>query len=191
MHSAPAASVADDYKVPTITVPYAWHKPTLDGIVHDDEWQDAVSFSALQTTNHAVSPRQTRFWMMWDADNIYLAMRSPLRPGERLIQALRQTDKDVNVVFDDSYEIWLDVGSHSPDGQPVFFQYLSNFAGARLRRHAGTGGGQLAHRLDGALEPGKPPVRRRAVLGNGNGDPALAPCTATSRSPTASRSPPC
>jgi hypothetical protein len=132
-HTAGAApaSVAADYKVPTITVPYAWHKPTLDGVVHDDEWQDAVSFSALQTTEHTVSTRQTRFWMMWDADYLYIAMRSPLRPGERLIQALREQDKDVNSIFDDSYEIWLDAGTTSPDGQPVFFQYLSNFAGAR------------------------------------------------------------
>ena len=128
---ATAAGVADDYKVPTLVIPYAWHTPTLDGVVRDDEWREALSVNALQTTDHAVSPRQTRFWLMWDADYLYIAMRSPLRPGERVIQALRERDKDVNVVFDDSYEIWLDVGTHSPDGQPVFFQYLSNFAGAR------------------------------------------------------------
>ena len=34
-------------------------------------------------------------------------------------------------MFDDSYEIWIDVGSKSPDGQPVFFQYLANFDGGR------------------------------------------------------------
>jgi len=125
------AAVTDGYKVPTIAIPYAWQKPKLDGIVDDKAWQSAASINALQTTDHAVSVRPTRFWMMWDEDNIYVAMRSPLRPGERLIQALRQTDKDVNVVFDDSYEFWLDVGSTSPDGQPVFFQYLSNFASGR------------------------------------------------------------
>ena len=32
-------------------------------------------------------------------------------------------------MFDDSYEIWIDVGSKSPDGQPVFFQYLANYDG--------------------------------------------------------------
>src|SRR4051812_17465475 len=101
------------------------------GTIHDTEWQGATSMNALQTTTKAVSARQARFWLMWDEDNLYLAMRSPLRPGERLIQALRERDHDVNVVFDDSYEIWLDVGTHSADGQPVFFQYLANFAGAR------------------------------------------------------------
>ena len=69
--------------------------------------------------------------MMWDEDNLYVAMRSPLRPGERIVQNLRNTSHDINVVFDDSYEIFVDVGSQSPDGQPVFFQYLANFAGAR------------------------------------------------------------
>ena len=41
------------------------------------------------------------------------------------------TDTDVNVVFDDSYELWFDLDTKSPDGQPVYFQYLANFAGAR------------------------------------------------------------
>ena len=124
-------TVREGYTSPQLTVPYAWKKPTLDGIVNDQEWQGALSLNALQTPNKAVSARQTRFWMSWDEDNLYVAMRSPLRAGERLIQALRQRDRDINVVFDDSYEFWLDLGTHSPDGQPVFFQFLSNFAGAR------------------------------------------------------------
>ncbi len=124
-------SVQDGYQVPTVVIPYAWKKPIIDGTVHDAEWQNAVSLSALQTTSKSISPRQTRFWLMWDADNLYVAMRSPLRPGERLVQALRERDHDVNVVFDDAYEVWLNLGTHSPDGEPVFFQYLSNFAGTR------------------------------------------------------------
>jgi hypothetical protein len=129
--STRAQSVQDGYKAPSITIPYAWTKPTLDGVIRDAEWQGAVSLDALQTTSKAVSARQTRFWLEWDEDNLYVAMRSPLRPGERPLQALRDLTHDVNAVFDDSYEIWLDIGSHSADGQPVFFQYLGNFAGAR------------------------------------------------------------
>ncbi len=129
--AAPAASVSEGYKVPTVTVPYAYAKPTLDGAIDDAEWQGAESTNALQTTRREVSPRQTRFWMMWDEDHLYVAMRSPLREGERVIQRFRDTNKDINVVFDDSYEVWLDVGTVSPDGQPVFFQYLANYAGGR------------------------------------------------------------
>ncbi len=128
----PAQTVKTGYKRPTVTAPYAYQKPVIDGVVNDAEWQSAESVNALQTTNKQVSPRQTRFWMMWDEDNLYVAMRSPLREGERLVQNLRDASRDINVVFDDSYEVFVDVGSKSPDGQPVFFQYLANFPGARF-----------------------------------------------------------
>ncbi|MCY2991134.1 MAG: DUF6067 family protein, partial [Planctomycetota bacterium] len=123
--------VTAGYKKPTVTASYASQKPQIDGVIDEAEWQGAESVNALQTTGKQVSARQTRFWMMWDEDNLYVAMRSPLRPGERIVQNLRDTSHDINVVFDDSYELFVDVGSQSPDGQPVFFQYLANFAGGR------------------------------------------------------------
>ncbi len=130
---AAGPSVADGYKSPTVVVPYAHTKPTIDGTIHDEEWQGAVSFRALQTTSHAVSLRQTRFWFTWDEDTLYVAMRSPLRPGERVQQSLRRRVRDINVVFDDSYEIWLDVGGKDPGtGLISFVQFLCNYAGARL-----------------------------------------------------------
>ena len=128
---AAAQSVTDNYQSPTFTLPYAQQKPNIDGAIDDAEWRGALSINALQTTQKTLSPRPTRFWLSWDENNIYVAMRSPLRAGERLIQALRRRDKDYNVVFDDSYEIYVDADTRSPDGQPVFFQFLSNFAGAR------------------------------------------------------------
>lgn len=133
LNASPAAAenVREGYQTPAFTIPYAMKKPVMDGVVDDAEWEGAFSIDALQTTTRMVSPRQTRFWVTWDEDNLYIAMRSPLRPGERLMQANRVKDKDVNVAFDDSYEIWVDAGSRSPDGQPVFFQFLCNFAGAR------------------------------------------------------------
>jgi len=130
-HAEQHKSVKEGYKTPTVTAPYAHQKPKLDGVIEDAEWQGAESVNALQTTKKQVSPRQTRFWMSWDEDQLYMAMRSPLRPGERIVQNIRDVTRDINVVFDDSYEIWVDVGSNSPDGQPVFFQYLANFAAAR------------------------------------------------------------
>ena len=126
-----AVSVAADYQSPTFTLPYAYQKPNLDGVINPDEWRGAVSIDALQTVQREISLRPTRFWLMWDEDHLYVAMRSPLRQGERIVQAERRMDKDYNVVFDDSYEIYLDAQTHSPDGQPVFFQFLSNFSGAR------------------------------------------------------------
>ena len=129
--SSRAAGVQDGYTGATFVVPYATHKPIIDGRI-GAEWNDALCITGLQTTDKKVSPRQTQFWMMWDEDNIYIAMRSPLRPGERLMQAYRDTTTDVSkVVFDDAYEVWIDAGTLSPDGEPAYFQYLGNYAGAR------------------------------------------------------------
>jgi hypothetical protein len=128
---AKAPGVAEDYKTPSLIVPYAVTKPVIDGVVNDEEWQGAVSVNALQSVGKQVSTRQTRFWIAWDEDNLYVAMRSPLRQGERPIQALRDRNTDINVVFDDAYELFFDVGTRSKDGQPCFFQFLANFDGTR------------------------------------------------------------
>ena len=132
LFSAAAASVHDSYKTPLFTIPFTTHPPTIDGTIDDAEWQSAFSAAALQTTEGAVSTRQARIWMMWDADHLYLAMRSPILQGQKIVRAFRQRGRDNSkIVFDDSYEIWLNAGTHSPDGEPVFFQYLGNYAGAK------------------------------------------------------------
>jgi hypothetical protein len=126
------ADVTAGYSSPSFIVPYATHHPSVNGPFRESDWSDALSFSCLQTASHAVSVRQTRFWMMWDKDYLYIAMRSPIRPGERLLEAHRHTIRDDDqAVFDDAFEIFIDAGTHSLDGQPVFFQYLGNVAGAR------------------------------------------------------------
>jgi hypothetical protein len=126
------AGVRGDYKSPLFAVPYTANPPTINGVIDDSQWQNALSINALQTTEGAVSTRQTRFWLMWDEDHLYLAMRSPLRPGERVIQTNRQVGRDNSkTVFDDSYEIWLNANTTSPGGEQVFFQYLGNAAGSK------------------------------------------------------------
>jgi len=134
---APALVSAADapYRHPTMVIPYALEKPVIDGVVDEAEWQGAASFNALQTTNKQINARQTRFWIMWDEENFYVAMRSPLRPGERPIQQHRGSEPGVNldVIFDDSYEIWISVGATDTlTGQPdCSTQFLANFAGGK------------------------------------------------------------
>jgi hypothetical protein len=115
--------------------PVCREKPVIDGKVDDAEWQGAFSQRALQTVQRTISARQARFWMMWDEENLYIAMRDPLRPGERPIQQhrSRQTGTDLDVIFDDCYEIWVSVDATDPlTGQPnCFTQFIGNFAGGR------------------------------------------------------------
>src|ERR1700733_10006233 len=112
-----SATVREGYKAPLFTLPYVATPPKIDGVVNDAEWEHALSVNALQTTEGQVSTRQTRVWMCWDEDHLYIAMRSPLRPGERVLQANRHVGRDNSkTVFDDSYEIWLNANTLSPSG---------------------------------------------------------------------------
>jgi len=127
-----ALAAEDEYKHPVVAIPYAHAKPTIDGVVKDEEWQGAMSHQALQTVGRKISTRQARFWMMWDEENFYVAMRSPLRKGERPIQQHRERGRDVDAIFDDCYEIWVSVGATDAlTGQlNCTTHFLSNFSGA-------------------------------------------------------------
>lgn len=126
-----AAGFAADYRTPVVQAPYAEEKPVIDGKLDDALWQKCLYLNALRSKDRMMSYRGTAFWIAWDEDSIYVAMRSPLRPGEKPIRKFRDTERDINVVFDDAFEVFLGANSTSPDGQPVFFQYLGNFDGAR------------------------------------------------------------
>jgi cytochrome c-type biogenesis protein CcmE len=120
------------YQHPTLAIPYAWQKPTMDGVINDAEWQGAFSQRALRSLKGQIATRQTRFWMMWDEENIYIAMRSPLRKGERPIQQHRDPSSDSEQIFDDSYEIWLSADQvDTLTGQlDCSAKFLSNVSGA-------------------------------------------------------------
>ena len=164
----PGPGVRDSYKVPTLSVPYAWSKPVVDGVVDDAEWQGALSVNALQTTNGKVSARQTRWWMLWDEDGLYIAMRSPLREGERVMQANRGVRENGEVIFDDSYEIWLDMGTIDPNtGLVAFYQFLSNFAGSYLDVVQQPSVGNSSTAWTSGWQPKKPYDSRRQGMGDG------------------------
>jgi hypothetical protein len=51
------AGVAEPYAHPTLAIPYAREKPTIDGVVGDAEWQAAASFNALQKVGKKLAAR--------------------------------------------------------------------------------------------------------------------------------------
>ena len=110
-----AAGFAADYRTPVVQAPYAEEKPVIDGKLDDALWQKCLYLNALRSKDRMMSYRGTAFWIAWDEDNIYVAMRSPLRPGEKPIRKFRDTERDINVVFDDAFEVFLGANSTSPD----------------------------------------------------------------------------
>ncbi len=126
-----AASVALNYDVPVIAVPRMQNPPVIDGNIAPDEWVGASSVNALKTKRAGISNRETQYWLGWDEQNLYIAMRSWLRQGERPIQKIRGEDGDPAVVFDDSYEFYFDSGGTLAGDLPAFTQYIGNFAGMK------------------------------------------------------------
>ena len=72
---------------------------------------------------------------MWDEENLYVAMRDQLRPGERPLQMLRGFDNDQDeVVHDDCYEICISMGASDPatDLKNGTTQFIGTVTGARF-----------------------------------------------------------
>ena len=72
---------------------------------------------------------QAHVLMMWDEENLYLAMHNPLRPGERLLQSQRRDrGPDPAIFADDLYEIWISVDATDPisGNRHCSSQFLAN-----------------------------------------------------------------
>lgn len=120
-----AERVPLSFMLPKSAVP-----PTIDGVINDTEWKDAVAVSGVIYQNpprgNNYSVRQATYWLTWDARHIYVAMRSPLLPGEKLHRAVRgKARDDGDLVFDDTIELYFYPKSH-PQQVYAFYQLLIN-----------------------------------------------------------------
>lgn len=114
--------------VPEFNLPKAQTPPTIDGRVRPGEWEDAVQLQGVSSA-HGIRyfGRKTIFWWSWDAEHLYMATRSSIRPGERLAKQKRQRFTQ-GVVFDDSYEFGIDLMERNkrPDEAPFFYKFILN-----------------------------------------------------------------
>ncbi len=105
---------------PDLAIPRMSRAPVVDGIIDPGtEWAEAALVSGVTHAGgqRPVQPRQTRFWIAWDEEHLFLAARSELREGERLATAYRITDTQM-AVFDDTYELGFDTrGRSTPPGE--------------------------------------------------------------------------
>lgn len=130
--SEQTVSVVQGFDVPILAVPRVSKSPVIDGMINDDEWSVASSVNALKTKRLGISNREVQYWLAWDDEHLYIAMRSWLRKGERPITRIRgEEEGDPSVVFDDSYEFYFDTSGTLAGGLPAFTQYIGNFAGMK------------------------------------------------------------
>src|ERR1035437_10167457 len=87
-----------------IQVPRAEKPPVIDGVMAPGEWDNAVSWPAGGW--QFVDVRHVEFFVMWDAENVYVAQRTTLLPGERLIRLGREPKPDVAVSWESEMEVY-------------------------------------------------------------------------------------
>ncbi len=109
-------------------IPRTEKPPTIDGVIHDEEWKDALALTGVLSWHegHTYNARQVLFWITWDDEHFYIAMRSPNLPGEKLRRAVRVAYHDEgDIVFDDTMELYFYPQSYRQkiDG---FYQLLIN-----------------------------------------------------------------
>ncbi len=115
--------------------------PAIDGVIHDEEWKNAALITGVMR-GKTLDPRACLTWIGYDEKRVFIAVRSELPPGRRLLT--RITKRGDNVVADDSIEIWLAPPKDRAEGPRRFgyFQLIVNSKGVIYDRHHEPGYGQ-------------------------------------------------
>ncbi len=124
----PARARAAERLPLTFLLPKTSVPPVIDGVINDAEWKDAVAVTGEVNVHEGnnYSIRQVTYWLTWDEQHLYVAMRSPLLPGEKLHRAVRgRARNDGDLVFDDTLEMYFYPKSY-PQHITAFYQLLIN-----------------------------------------------------------------
>ena len=118
--------------VPSLDVRPTRTPPKIDGVIREGEWAGAVhseAFRMIEPTENGEVTERTEFWVTYDPDNIYVAVRSHDSAGAAGVRAYSmQHDQDngsddiVRIVFDtfhrqnDGYYFALTAAGGKHDG---------------------------------------------------------------------------
>jgi hypothetical protein len=100
---------------PTLTVPKLSVKPTLDGKIEPGEWKDAAAVTGVGTGGLLMGAKglsmvpevqQVIWYLGFDDNNLYLAMRSPHKKGTYPYATVKEND-NMAVLFEDHVEIQI------------------------------------------------------------------------------------
>jgi hypothetical protein len=88
---------------PRFAVPRMPNPPKLDGRIDADEWRSALAVSGVGgCTDSVLVARPTTYFLAWDEQNLYMAIRVWVKPGYKPRGGGRQNG--AAGVFDDSGE---------------------------------------------------------------------------------------
>jgi len=111
---------------PRLSAPFMAEAPTIDGIIHNDEWE-TLRYQGLNASGQKLEQREVTVWIGCDRKTLYIAMRSEVHPENGVLSRSKPVDGiDANgLTLDDSIEIWLDPASHGPGGDAGHFYRIA------------------------------------------------------------------
>ena len=119
-----------------LVVPRLRAPPQLDGRLDDGEWDGAATLRPLidgRNFGRSFDYPEQYVHLAYDADNLYVAMRSHFPAGAAITQApVRRSldDPDIEVWPSESFELWLLVA-----GEPHPYRFAGSPGGGFTERH--------------------------------------------------------
>jgi len=110
-----------------IQVPRAIKPPVIDGIISPGEWDNAVSFPLGGW--HYIDIRNVQFFILWDSDNVYVAQRTTLLPGESIKRIGREPKPDIANSGETEVELYIDAGTIGSNKMPCAYHVIANACG--------------------------------------------------------------
>lgn len=123
---------------PQIVVPRLAQAPVIDGVIGAAEWAGAVVYPAGTGASNQGQPMRAReasvFFVAWDAENLYIAQRMPMREGETPVRLNRAPKHDLMDPWETVVEAYIDRKGNGSNGLPCRYQFIGNACGNRWDR---------------------------------------------------------
>lgn len=138
----------------TFTIPIFDEPPVIDGIFDEKEWERSAGFDGFTTATGSnkrnLEERRARSYIGASRDAFYFCLISELPQGKGA-DLVAKVKKDIfDVVFDDSYEIWVDL--HPEQKKSSQYQALFNYHGKGIYTTHSINGGEVVEDWNGAYE---------------------------------------
>jgi hypothetical protein len=125
-------------EVPQLVVPRLTPAPTIDGVVGDAEWARAVSLTpgtgAANTGQYLKARPGAIFHLGWDPENVYVAVKIPMRDGEQPSRLHRKPQRDSMDCWETLGEFYIDTGGNGSIGLPCRYQFIGTATGNQWDR---------------------------------------------------------
>lgn len=102
------------------SIPRASRPPKIDGTIEPGEWDRAFMINAMADQRQrwtSLFARWVKWYVMWDADTLYVCCQSQRLPNETLICNYRDETLGGNTVMDDSIEVHFTPGGRNLVGK--------------------------------------------------------------------------